>query len=73
MPFVEVFIAQEQPPTLEQKRAFAVEAQQIFSEEFGTRPGSLRLAVWHLAPDDTLAVLDPPVAPEEPGAHPAAG
>ena len=71
MPFVEVFIAQEQPPALEQKRAFAIEVQQIFNEAFSTRPGTLRLAVWHLAPEDTLAVLDLSVASEEPGAHAA--
>lgn len=58
MPFLEVYLAQPEPPTRPQKRAFAAELLVIVAEELGTKPGSLRLVVRHIAPDDTLAILD---------------
>ena len=60
MPLIEVLLASATPPTRQQRRAFAAEVQQIFAEELGTRPINLRLAMTHLALEDTLDVLELP-------------
>lgn len=58
MPFLEVYLAQAEPPSMTQKRSFAEELLLIAAEELGTKPRSLRLVIHHVEPDDTLAVLD---------------
>ncbi|MCS7246234.1 MAG: hypothetical protein NZ696_01315 [Thermomicrobium sp.] len=60
MPMLEVVIAREEPLTVEQKRAFAQEAVEIFRAVLGTPPGRLRLAFYELRPEDSLGLLERP-------------
>jgi len=57
MPMLEVIRSRPEPLSLEQKRAFACEAQQIFQQVLGTPPGRLRLFFQHIAPEDTIEGL----------------
>lgn len=57
MPMLEVIRSRPEPLSLEQKRAFAREAQQIFQQVLGTPPGRLRLLIHHIAPEDTIEGL----------------
>lgn len=57
MPLLEVLLASTTAPTRQQKRAFAAAIQLIFAEELGTPPATLRLAITHLAVEDTIGVL----------------
>lgn len=57
MPMLEVFYSGDQPPSREQKRAFAAAASAIFQRVIGTPPGRLQLVVRVLDREDTLAVL----------------
>ena len=57
MPLLEVLLSSESRPSRQQKRAFAAEALQIFSEELGTQRANFRLAITHIDPEDTLEVL----------------
>lgn len=43
--------------SLEQKRGFALEAEQIFREVLGTPPGRLRLMFQQIVPEDTIEGL----------------
>jgi len=58
MPLLEVVYAREEPLPVEQRRAFAREAVEIFREVLGTPPGRLRLAFYHLEPEESLGLLD---------------
>ncbi|GBD15657.1 hypothetical protein HRbin26_00548 [bacterium HR26] len=58
MPLLEVVYAREEPLPLEQRRAFAREAVEIFREVLGTPPGRLRLAFYYLEPEESLGLLD---------------
>jgi phenylpyruvate tautomerase PptA (4-oxalocrotonate tautomerase family) len=60
MPLLEVVYAREEPLPVEQRRAFAREAVEIFREVLGTPPGRLRLAFYYLEPEDSLGLLDEP-------------
>lgn len=68
MPMLEVVVARPEPLTVEQKRAFAREAVEIFRAVLGTPPGRLRLAFYELRPEDSSALLEeetprPPTSP----------
>lgn len=57
MPMLEVLRSRPEPLSLEQKRAFAQEVQQIFQQVLGTPPGRLRLLFQHFASEDTIEGL----------------
>jgi len=57
MPMLEIVVARKQPLTIEQKRAFAREAMEIFLSVLGTPPGRLRLAFYELQPEESLDLL----------------
>lgn len=54
MPILEVVYAREDPLPRSKRRAFALEAVEIFREVLGTPPGRLQLVFYHLRLDDTL-------------------
>ncbi len=58
MPMLEIIIARAEPLVLQQKRAFAQEAVEIFRTVLGTPPGRLRLAFYELRPEDSLGLLE---------------
>ena len=58
MPLLEIIIARAEPLVLQQKRAFAREAVEIFRTVLGTPPGRLRLAFYELRPEDSLGLLE---------------
>uniref|UniRef100_A0A7C5VVP6 4-oxalocrotonate tautomerase n=1 Tax=Thermomicrobium roseum TaxID=500 RepID=A0A7C5VVP6_THERO len=60
MPMLEIIVARAEPLKLEQKRAFAREAVEIFRTVLGTPPGRLRLAFYELRPEDSLGLLEEP-------------
>lgn len=69
MPMLEIIVARAEPLILEQKRAFAREAVEIFRTILGTPPGRLRLAFYELRPEDSLGLLEEPDPPSQPAAH----
>lgn len=66
MPMLEIIAARAEPLMLEQKRAFAREAVEIFRTVLGTPPGRLRLAFYELRPEDSLGLLEEPGPPPQP-------
>lgn len=66
MPMLEIIVARAEPLMLEQKRAFAREAVEIFRTVLGTPPGRLRLAFYELRPEDSLGLLTEPDPPPHP-------
>uniref|UniRef100_A0A7C1K358 4-oxalocrotonate tautomerase n=1 Tax=Thermomicrobium roseum TaxID=500 RepID=A0A7C1K358_THERO len=66
MPMLEIIVARAEPLMLEQKRAFAREAVEIFRTVLGTPPGRLRLAFYELRPEDSLGLLEEPDPPPQP-------
>lgn len=66
MPMLEIIVARAEPLKLEQKRAFAREAVEIFRRVLGTPPGRLRLAFYELRPEDSLGLLEEPDPPPQP-------
>lgn len=65
MPMLEVVRSGAESLSLEQKRAFAREAEQIFREVLGTPPGRLRLLYQQIAPEDTIEGLTEGLRGEE--------
>lgn len=57
MPMLEVIRSRAEALRLEEKQAFALEAEQIFREVLGTPPGRLRLLFQQVAPEDTIEGL----------------
>jgi phenylpyruvate tautomerase PptA (4-oxalocrotonate tautomerase family) len=57
MPMIEVLYSEKQPLDTERKRAFARESERILNEVLGTPPGRMRLAFYHLQPEDSVEVL----------------
>lgn len=58
MPMIEVVYARDESLDLEKKKSFAKEAEQILQEVLGTPPGRMRLAFYHLLPEDSLGLLE---------------
>lgn len=58
MPMLEILYSREQPLDEERKRDFARRAEEILGEVVGTPPGRMRLAFYHLAPEDSLGLLE---------------
>lgn len=58
MPMVEVVYAKHEPLEREKKEAFAREAERILQDVLGTPPGRMRLAFYHLSPEDSLGLLE---------------